>query len=181
VRDAIRKDPGGEGLAVFVVWIDILPADSVEAAREMSRLFRRDAQVRQFHDPARRVGLALAREAFPGYLETAAAALSEDDPLAAAIDRAEGAPPIWDAYLFYDPGVSWTDRIPAPGRWVVQVGYEEDGPSRLWMDDFSRPPADGDLVKILRDLVREQLARSEEDDRRRRPRTGPLRVPGDRP
>lgn len=181
MREAIRKERGGERLAVFVVWIDILPSDSADAAREISRMFRRDAEVSQFHDPARRAGLALAREAFPGYLETAAAALSEDDPLAAAIGEAEGDPPIWDAYLFYDPGVPWTDRIPAPARWVVQVGYEEGGPSRLWMDDFSRPPVDGDLMKILRKLVRGQIARSDGDHRRKRPRTGPLRVPGDRP
>ena len=84
-------------IAILIVWIDMLAADNEEAARRSAGTFAGE-QVRQFHDPERRLGRIIAES------------LGVDHAVA------------WDAYLFYDKGSEWTaEHVPAPLDWAHQL------------------------------------------------------------
>lgn len=83
-------------IAVMIVWISMLPADSLAAAAEAARNFG-DGRARQFYDPARRAGLAIAGSVgAPGELG-------------------------WDMYLFDGSGQIWRGKPPPPVNWAHQL------------------------------------------------------------
>jgi hypothetical protein len=111
-----------------VVWIPILPSDDVSAAEEARQQFR-DVAAPQFWDGEQMLGLEVARS------------LAVPDWVA------------WDIYLFYPPGVEWTDSgLPAPEAVLVQalgavVGAKGTLPAR---GDQSRlPPGFGDRGVVV--------------------------------
>jgi copper chaperone CopZ len=66
--------------------------------------------------------------------------------------------PEWDIYLFFAPGTEWTDRAPAPSRWVRQTalfgaGEGEEPTSLLWTNAYASAPIEGSLVEELRRLA----------------------------
>lgn len=85
--------------SIGVAWIHMLDSDSAEAAREAARIFD-DVRVRQFHDPERRAGKAIA------------ASLGGQGKIA------------WDIYLFYASGSDWSARPPVPAEWVHQLSAD---------------------------------------------------------
>jgi hypothetical protein len=126
----------------------MLQADNATTAREAARAFS-DPRVRQYHDPGRIVGTAFARAAFPGYLTQAASTLPEGDPLRLHLETRPADSPLWDVYLFYDPGADWKTDPPRPSRWIKQVMFDREEGSLIWENDFTRAPRMVDLVKAI--------------------------------
>jgi len=75
-------------------------SEDTEAEAQRSALIIDDPRVRQFHDPARRSGQAIA------------ASLGWKDYVA------------WDIYLFYEAGSRWLDGPPAPAHFAHQLPRE---------------------------------------------------------
>ena len=108
VRASVLEAYPEAELPVTIVWIDMLPTDNEAAAKRSSRIFE-DPRVKQFHDPDRKAGRAIARDL-----------LYEDGG------------PAWDIYLFYDKDAEWTDRPPEPVDWMHQLsGARRADPSRF--------------------------------------------------
>jgi hypothetical protein len=85
-------------LDIFIVWLKMYTADSLDAVQDASRLFSNDSRVTQFYDPEKLIGLEVA------------------DGL--------GAKPgdvAWDVYLFFAGREVWVDRLPQPLDWVHQL------------------------------------------------------------
>lgn len=98
VEQAVLEAYPDAEIQVSIVWIDMLPSDGRVAAFRSSSIFD-DPRVKQFHDPARRAGWAIA------------AGLLEKD-----------AGPAWDVYLFYGDDALWEDGPPEPVEWYHQLG-----------------------------------------------------------
>jgi hypothetical protein len=97
VRRAIIDDPRLSGLHAIVVWIPMLDGDELPDAERMSQTFA-GVPVSQLWDGNRAFGKEVSRS------------------LGGAADDAA-----WDIYLFYPPGVEWTDRgLPAPDKMIAQ-------------------------------------------------------------
>jgi len=73
----------------YIVWINMLPKDSLEAALPAIK-YLNDNRIRHFYDPNQRSGKAVAMS------------VGWDGKIA------------WDIYLFYPPKVKWTNIPPAP-------------------------------------------------------------------
>jgi hypothetical protein len=80
------------------VWINMLAYDERDAAQRAAVKMDRDPRLRQFYDPGRRAGTAIAR------------GLGADEPAVA-----------WDAYLLYAPGATWENAPPVPFDWAHQL------------------------------------------------------------
>jgi len=92
-------------LRTYVCWVQILPDDSEQAARESAGLVR-DGRATHFWDAHK----ALPR-LFAGTL---------------------GLPnewPAWDVYLGYRAGVMWDDAPPSPAFWQHQLGQLPKAPA----------------------------------------------------
>jgi len=96
VQRAIVQGSSPADLSVSIVWVNMLPLDSIVTARFMARTMKAPC-VRHFHDPGRLVGKAIAQS------------LGGQGELA------------WDMYLFYPRGIEWDDGPPAPIRWAHQL------------------------------------------------------------
>lgn len=83
-------------MSISIVWISTLPGDTEEAAESAADGFR-NPRIRQFYDPAKRSGKAIAKSI--GY----------EDRIA------------WDIYLFYSAGAKWIENPPAPNDWLHQL------------------------------------------------------------
>jgi hypothetical protein len=101
VRKSVLQDFPEEDISISLVWIQ-MPGfnDDERTARAMAQTLR-DPRVRHFYDPfdTHRAGKAFAKEVLR-----------------------EGMGPAWDIYLFYERGMTWVDRPPAPVEWVHQLG-----------------------------------------------------------
>ena len=98
VRDSVLNAYPDADIQISIVWIDMLPSDNEKAAIKASTVFD-DPRVKQFYDPDRKSGYAIAKDL-----------LYED------------AGPAWDIYLYYDKDAQWTDQPPKPVDWVHQLG-----------------------------------------------------------
>jgi hypothetical protein len=110
-------------ISVSVVWIDMLPADNVDRAKQ-SALIVDDDRARHFYDPKRRVGQAVAQSR------------GEPDMIA------------WDIYLFYVAGQEWQASMPAPAYWAHQLGGERWRDHYRWADDLN-----AELQRALQRLI----------------------------
>ena len=97
VRDSVLNAYPDADIQLSIVWIDMLPSDNAEAATKSSAIFD-DPRVKQFHDPDRKSGYAIAKDLLY-----------------------ENAGPAWDIYLYYDKDAQWTDAPPKPIEWVHQL------------------------------------------------------------
>jgi len=109
VHNAILKDFPDADIAVSLIWIDMLPADDLAAAREIAKTIR-DPRVRQYHDP--RASHLAGTEFAKGLVKRGLA---------------------WDIYLFYDKDAVWEDTPPKPVEWWHQLG----GGARADSDRFA--------------------------------------------
>jgi hypothetical protein len=108
VRGIFEK-PANDHLRGFVVWLPMLPGDSVEAAATQSRAFQ-DRRVLQGWDPDRRIG----------------------DIFAEALKLARTA---WDVYLLYTANVTWkAKRPPRPTFWMHQLPSDWGADQELRLD-----------------------------------------------
>jgi len=96
VADIIFDLGSKASLAVYVVWIEMLPADNLdEAHRQAGHML--SPWIAHFHDPGKMAGKAIA--------ET----LGAEDRVA------------WDFYLTYRPGDRWGETPPRPQAWTHQL------------------------------------------------------------
>ena len=98
VRESVLNAYPEAGIQVSIVWIDMLPGDNEKAATKSSAIFN-DPRVKQFYDPGRKSGYAIAKDLLY-----------------------KNAGPAWDIYLYYDRDAQWTDQPPKPVDWVHQLG-----------------------------------------------------------
>lgn len=105
----IEEDPPVD-IAIIIVWIDMLAADSEETGDASARIFH-DTRVRQFHDPNRYLGKIVAES------------LGGRDAIA------------WDTYLFYAKGSEWKEDMPALLDWAHQLDDPWIDPDHFAGDD----------------------------------------------
>lgn len=159
LKQVAERFPPSE-VSVHVVWMPMVPGDDEPAARATGKMFA-GLGVRQYYDGQRVVGLGYRRDVFTNCLDDAISVMPEDHPLYeqlsewATTTRGEG--PLWDAVLFYPPGVEWTDRIPAPRFWSKQVGFfgEDAGDVTgvFFRNDCKAPPVDSDWHREVREAM----------------------------
>ncbi len=160
MRKKVLFEHPGADLRVFIVWADMLASDGVQPVEGVSQMFR-DGRAGQYHDPMRHAGLAFATGPFAGYIAQAAASVPPDHPLRAMLtQRPAGDAPLWDVYMYFDPGQEWDAAPPRPVRWIKQVYYEPGKDSLFWRDDFAAPPIEGDLTRAIERITNEFLAAS---------------------
>jgi len=94
----LKKFPETD-ISVSIVWIEMLPTDSLDAARKMAASIA-DPRVVHYFDPRPR---HLAANSF-----------------AKGIIR-KGAGPAWDVYLLYDKDADWSGDPPTPAEWFHQL------------------------------------------------------------
>ncbi len=110
-------------LKVFIVWIKMYAADTIEAAQEASRLFSQDARVFQYFDPNKLAGSAIAEGLGAGDAQIA-----------------------WDVYLFYDGKARWEEQPPPPVAWAHQL----EGSS--WAGSENYHPGE-ELYQVLQNIM----------------------------
>jgi hypothetical protein len=111
VRQVLVEGFPDTEVSIGIIWIHMLDSDSVEAAREAARIID-DVRVRQFHDPERRAGKAIA------------ASLGGQGQIA------------WDIYLFYASGSEWGARPPVPEAWVHQLSADWADRTRFHWEEY---------------------------------------------
>src|SRR5207247_3249520 len=83
------------------------------------------------YDPQRRAGIVFVEDHFQRYVRDALAALPKDHPFRERLARHAAAPasesPLWDAVMFFAPGVEWNSKSPPPDWWTKQVGFFGEG------------------------------------------------------
>lgn len=147
--------------SLSVVWIDILATDErAEAITSADILV--DPRVRHFHDPNRRMGLALAPHtglhSMPQILERLGQDPKElEGSFNATYLRSPAT--LFDVVFFYDAKARWIEQPPAPSEWVTQLdpdlytGYDRE--RFRWGDE---------LIDELRRLAGLILEDAEADD-----------------
>ena len=115
-RTIIQGFPHAD-IGVGIVWVNMLPFDNRVTASFMA-LTMQAPSVRQFHDPGKRAGRVIAQS------------LGTQGKVA------------WDIYLFYRPGIEWTDSPPPATSWAHQLR------SSSWADPARYHTGD-DLIKEL--------------------------------
>ena len=101
----------------------MLAYDARDTAQRAADKMDRDPRLRQFYDPGRRAGIAIAR------------GLGGDERAVA-----------WDAYLLYAPGATWEDAPPVPFDWAHQLTASR------WAD-HGRYHHGEDLIAALRAIM----------------------------
>ncbi len=99
MHKAITEGFPSARIGIAVVWINMLPDDTEEAARSAARTLV-DPRAQHYYDGERRVGRAVA-ESLGGQGEVA-----------------------WDMYLFYGPGQEWGEVPPRPVEWAHQLATD---------------------------------------------------------
>ena len=110
-------------LDVLVIWISMMEADKYDAAEEAAGKFS-DARVRQFYDPQRVAGRALAKR------------LGHSGEIA------------WDMYFFYPAGAIWQKLPPHPEAYAHQLRGGWADQRRCFEDDRLRV----ELTEIMKRL-----------------------------
>ena len=90
-----EKYPSAD-ISASIVWINMLPEDSLEAAAPSINVLN-DKRCRHFYDPNQIVGKSIAE--LVGWSSQVA----------------------WDIYLFFEPGAVWQDTPPEPRYWMHQL------------------------------------------------------------
>jgi len=107
VRNAIIKKFSDAHLCVGIIWMNVLPEDSKEAAQDAAGQLN-SPFVTHFYDPHKLSGKAIAES------------IGWDDTLA------------WDIYLFYKAGVAWGQRAPVPVAYLHQLSKNRTDPEHFY-------------------------------------------------
>ena len=105
--DAIIKKFSGAHICVGIIWMNVLPEDSKEAAQDAAGKLS-SPFVTHFYDPHKLSGKAIAES------------IGWDDTLA------------WDIYLFYKAGVAWGQRAPVPVAYLHQLSKNRTDPEHFY-------------------------------------------------
>lgn len=152
-------------LSVHVVWMPMVPGDSREAAQQTGSMFPPD-RVHQYYDADHLAGEAYVRDAFASCLADAFKSTPEDHPLHAQLEAwsKSGRPagPLWDAVLFYPPGLEWADKAPTPQYWSKQVMFFGADAGTItgtfFHNDCKHPPADSDWFREVKSAITKLLS-----------------------
>lgn len=138
----------------------MVPTDSERAARSTGTPFA-DRRIRQYYDPAKELGRRAMQEAFEGCLSQAIEATPKDHPIHEML--ADGSPDpdrphvLWDAVLFYPPGIEWTAAMPRPPLWSKQIGFwggeESDSTGEFYKNDCRQGPVVSDWHIEVREAM----------------------------
>ena len=137
-REALEPlfDEPGLDFRMARVFIDMLPADDLEAARDEAARVA-DSRMTAFHDPERRLGRAMARRL--GWEQQTA----------------------WDIFLVYGSAESWTaTALPAPHTWFHQLN---DGETRDQPAEDERETSESTEAPAERSEADPALFRTGED------------------
>lgn len=142
----------------------MIPSDSASGAREQAGLFT-DPRIQNFYDGRRALGRAYVSEVFADCADQALAALPPDHEMRDQLESWKKYQPrqraLWDAFLGYAAGVSWSDRVPAPAHWTKQVDFfmSPDGNHGgvFFAYDCSRIPHHSDWFAEVRALAENVL------------------------
>lgn len=113
--DLLKDVPADSELAVFVVWMPVVPTDLGPPSNKKLALLP-DARVRQYWDP----GQALSKH-------MVAALLANPELGRAAFESAVEVPPVtretvvWDTVALFEPGAEWAQAFPEPAWWFAPV------------------------------------------------------------
>jgi len=160
VLKEIAEKYSQDEVSVHVVWLPMVSGDDERAARSTGRMYAAHP-VHQYYDGQRSVGLSYRREVFTNCLNDALSVMPQDHPLYAELNEWASTPrgngPLWDAVLFYPPGIEWDDHMPRPAAWSKQVAFFEgatgDVTGTFFRDDCKAPPVDSDWnVEVQRGL-----------------------------
>jgi hypothetical protein len=130
VQKEIVNATRNSDVRVYFVWLPMLPSDNEAEATGMARsLASRHAL--HFYDPQRRVGIEFVEDQFHDETRGALAALPQGNPFRKRLARWAAAPPsespLWDAVMFFPPGVEWNSTSPRPDWWTKQIGFSGEG------------------------------------------------------
>jgi hypothetical protein len=166
VQKELVNNPAADSIALYIVWIPMVPGDSESTSRRSGAIFPAK-RVAQFFDPNHRVGEACVDDIFPDCLAQMIKTFPNDHPLYQQLVSIQadksGKHPLWDAILCYPSGVEWTDRVPKPAFWSKQIDYSENGNSREFTGQFlkndcSQAPVDSDWHRQVREAITKLLA-----------------------
>lgn len=111
----------------MIVWIDMLPGDSLAAAEKAVRQFDPDLSVTHFYDPRQHAGRSIAESL-----------------------KAEAGKVAWDIYLFYSADNEWGEKPPPPLDWAHQLsGQDWADPTRLYTGENLAPKLGKIIDKIF--------------------------------
>ncbi len=144
---------------MIIVWTDTVATDGPDGARKAAAIFD-DPRVRQFHDPKRRLGEAIA-----GHIDMPALAeavrKNGGDPKGLEkglkLDYLYGPAAVFDTAFFFAPEREWKKDAasPTPDRWVTQLDpsiYKGLDPERFhWGEAFET-----ELQRLLAELREEE-------------------------
>ena len=107
------------------MWTDTIASDGPEGARKAAAIFD-DARVRQFHDPTRRTGRAMAGHIhMPALAEAIRKKGGDPKGMESGFKRdyLYGDPAVFDTAFFFAPAREWEKdaKSPTPDRWVTQL------------------------------------------------------------
>jgi len=161
LKEVVEKYPQ-EQVSVHVVWMPMVTGDSERAARSTGTVYPHD-RVHQYYDGEHLVGLVYRREVFAHCLREILAVMPSDHPMHADLSEYaassgnEGEGPLWDAVLFYPPGVEWTQCVPEPAAWSKQVGFFGDDAGDVtgvfFRNDCKQLPVDSDWHNQVREAM----------------------------
>jgi len=164
VQTEIAEKWPATDVSIHIVWLPMVPGDNARATRRTGRSF--PPHVHQYYDPDRLVGHAYYRDVFPGCLRDALRVMPKDHPLYDTLhewsqaSRSEG--PIWDAVFFYRAGSEWTDGVPVPAFWSMQVAFFPQGDDGVtgtfFRNSCSEPPVDSDWHEEVRRAAANHLS-----------------------
>ena len=119
----------------------MLPSDDESKATGMARNLAA-RRTRHFYDPHRRTGISFVEDHFHDDTREALAALPEDHPFRKWLARWAASPasqsPLWDAVMFFPPGVEWNSKSPRPDWWTKQIGFYGEGENQKPTGQFLR-------------------------------------------
>lgn len=153
-------------LSIHVVWMPMVRGDSREAAEHTGAMFP-PRRVQQYYDAEHVVGEAYVHDTFANCLAEALKVTPEDHPMHAQLEAwlKSGRPagPLWDAVLFYPPGVEWAEKAPAPPYWSKQVMFfgadAGTNTGTFFRNDCNRPPSDSDWFHEVQGAMQALLGR----------------------
>ena len=159
LKEVVEKYPQDK-VSVHVVWLPMVPGDDEAAARSTGKIYGK-RRVYEYYDGGRLVGLGYRQEAFATCLQDALSVMPKEHPLYTDLTEWASTPlgkgPLWDAVLFYPPGVEWNERMPQPTAWSKQVGFfgSNAGPitGMFFRNSCKEPPTESDWHVEIRNAM----------------------------
>ncbi len=126
MQQALIEDKPEADLSLSVVWTRIFPDDDATAVAKATAIVHGPG-VRHYFDPVRRIGEALASTIDMPTVEELCKKMGRDTETMEGVfepSYVNGKAAVFDSCLFFQAGVDWKDKPPAPTEWVTQLDPE---------------------------------------------------------